>query len=138
MGKTLHSWNKGAEGFFGYTAEEIIGRPLTLLFPPEGKDEADALLTRIAAGEEPGNYDVLKHHEWWDGRGYPLQIKAEDIPLECRLLAIADAYDAMTSERPYRHAMSHAEAVAELRRHAGTQFDPDLVEKFLQVISNST
>ncbi|WXJ82607.1 putative cyclic di-GMP phosphodiesterase [Moorella humiferrea] len=81
---------------------------------------------------------ILKHHEWWDGRGYPLQIKAEDIPLECRLLAIADAYDAMTSERPYRRAMSHVQAVAELRRHAGTQFDPYLVEKFLQVISNST
>lgn len=77
---------------------------------------------------------VLKHHEWWNGQGYPLGLKGEEIPLECRILAIADAYDAMTSDRPYRKAMTHEEAVAELRRCAGTQFDPDLVEKFTSVL----
>jgi len=77
---------------------------------------------------------ILKHHEWWNGQGYPLGIKEEEIPVECRLLAIADAYEALTSARPYRRTFSHREAVAELRRHAGTQFDPHLLEKFLKML----
>jgi HD-GYP domain-containing protein (c-di-GMP phosphodiesterase class II) len=77
---------------------------------------------------------ILRHHEWWDGQGYPLGIQGEEIPVECRLLAIADAYEALTSDRPYRRALSHREAVAELRRHAGTQFDPHLLEKFLKML----
>lgn len=76
---------------------------------------------------------ILKHHEWWNGTGYPLGLKGEEIPMECRILAIIDAYDAMTSSRPYRKVLSKAEAVAELRRGAGTQFDPGLVEKFISV-----
>lgn len=77
---------------------------------------------------------VLKHHEWWNGKGYPLGLKGEDIPLECRILAIADAYHAMTSERPYRKAMSRDVAVAELRKCAGIQFDPELVPRFIKVL----
>lgn len=75
---------------------------------------------------------ILKHHEWWNGRGYPLGLKGEEIPLECRILAIADAYDAMTNDRPYRRAVTHREAIAELKRCSGTQFDPLLVEKFIE------
>ncbi|MGE5418291.1 MAG: PAS domain S-box protein [Acidobacteriota bacterium] len=77
---------------------------------------------------------VLKHHEWWDGSGYPLGLKGEQIPLECRILAIADAYDAMTNDRPYRKAMRKEEAVKEIQRCSGTQFDPNLVNRFMQVI----
>ncbi len=77
---------------------------------------------------------ILKHHEWWDGTGYPLGIKGEEIPMECRLLAIAEAYEALTSVRPYRNALSHAEAVAELMSHSRTHFDPKLLEKFLQIV----
>ncbi len=80
---------------------------------------------------------ILKHHEWWNGKGYPLGLSGEDIPLECRILSIADAYDAMTSDRPYRQAMTHQEAVAELKRCSGTQFDPHLVAVFLGMLEET-
>ncbi|MBP2655103.1 MAG: diguanylate cyclase with sensor [Firmicutes bacterium] len=78
---------------------------------------------------------ILMHQEWWNGKGYPLGIGGEEIPLECRILAIADAYDAMISDRPYRKALTKKVAVAELERCAGTQFDPKLVKVFVQVVS---
>jgi HD-GYP domain-containing protein (c-di-GMP phosphodiesterase class II) len=76
---------------------------------------------------------VLLHHEQWDGSGYPCGLRGKSIPVEARLLAVADAFDAMTSARPYRAARSHGEAFAELERHAGLQFDPAMVEAFLAV-----
>ncbi|MBE0466363.1 MAG: HD domain-containing protein, partial [Candidatus Desulforudis sp.] len=80
---------------------------------------------------------ILKHHEWWNGQGYPLGLMGEEIPLECRILAIADAYDAMTSNRPYRKALSKKQAVEELVKCAGTQFDPVLVTEFLSALRKS-
>lgn len=77
---------------------------------------------------------ILKHHEWWNGQGYPLGLTGEDIPLECRILSIADAYDAMTSDRPYRKAMPPEEALKELERFKGRQFDPLLVDRFINVL----
>jgi diguanylate cyclase (GGDEF)-like protein/PAS domain S-box-containing protein len=77
---------------------------------------------------------ILKHHEWWNGKGYPLGLKEEEIPLGCRILAIADAYESMTGFRPYRKPMSHRAAIKELKKCAGTQFNPELVDKFVQVI----
>ena len=79
---------------------------------------------------------IRAHHEKWDGTGYPLGLRGEDIPLPCRILALADAYDAMISDRPYRKALTREQAVAELRRCSGTQFDPDLVERFVKMVSN--
>ena len=73
---------------------------------------------------------VRHHHERWDGTGYPDGRKGEEIPLEARILCIADSFDAMTSTRPYRAPKSPADALEELERCAGTQFDPELVEAF--------
>jgi len=76
---------------------------------------------------------VLLHHERWDGGGYPCGLGGESIPVEARLLAVADAFDAMTSVRPYRPMRPREEAFAELQREAGRQFDPTIVETFLAV-----
>ena len=74
------------------------------------------------------------HHERWDGTGYPRGLKGEAIPLAARIFAVVDAWDAMTSDRPYRKALSREQAVEELRKGAGTQFDPRIVEAFLQML----
>jgi putative nucleotidyltransferase with HDIG domain len=73
---------------------------------------------------------VLSHHERWDGFGYPRGIKTEDIPLQSRIIAIADAFDAMTSVRTYQKISSNEEALNEIIRCSGTQFDPELVKVF--------
>ncbi len=79
---------------------------------------------------------VLAHHERWDGKGYPKGLKGEDIPWQSRIIAVADAYDAMTSHRPYRKALSKETAISIIKRNAGTYFDPKiakiLVEKVLE------
>ena len=74
---------------------------------------------------------ILKHQEWWNGQGYPLGLAGETVPLPCRMLAIADAFDAMTSDRPYRSAMKVSQALAEIERCAGGQFDPRLAQLFV-------
>jgi diguanylate cyclase (GGDEF)-like protein len=71
---------------------------------------------------------VRTSHERWDGEGYPDRLRGEEVPLGARIIAACDAYDAMVSERPYQTSRSHADAISELRRHAGTQFDPRVVE----------
>jgi len=75
---------------------------------------------------------ILYHHERYDGTGYPNKLKGDQIPLLARMLGVVEAYAAMTSVRPYRPRMSHAEALAELRRTAGSQFDPQIVEAFIK------
>ena len=78
---------------------------------------------------------VKHHHESWDGSGYPQGLKGEAIPFPSRIITVADAYDAMTSSRPYRQAKSHAYAMDEIRAHSGRQFDPAVVEVFLRVMA---
>lgn len=77
---------------------------------------------------------VHLHHERWDGRGYPLGLKGEAIPLIARIISVADTYDAMTSDRSYRKALPHEVAVGEIERCAGTQFDPECAHTFLEAI----
>ncbi len=79
---------------------------------------------------------ILHHHERFSGRGYPYGLRGLEIPLGARIVAIADAYDAMTHDRPYKRAISHSEAVRELQRHAGTQFDPEVVQVFLDLYAD--
>lgn len=78
---------------------------------------------------------ILAHHERWDGKGYPREIAGEDIPLLARIIAIVDAFDAMTNDRPYKKKISEAAAIKELKRCSGTQFDPKLVKVFLDVLT---
>ncbi|MEG2776491.1 MAG: diguanylate cyclase, partial [Cellulosilyticaceae bacterium] len=77
---------------------------------------------------------VLTHHERWDGNGYPLRLKGEEIPLMARIISIVDAYDVMTHDRVYKVAITHAAALIELRNGSGIQFDPKLVEHFIKYI----
>ncbi len=78
--------------------------------------------------------NILAHHERWDGKGYPRGLKGEEIPLLARLLAIVDAYDIMTHERPYKKAVSKEEAIKELKKGAGKQFDGKLVKEFIEKV----
>jgi len=77
---------------------------------------------------------ILTHHERWDGTGYPLGLKGDKIPLISRIISIVDAYDVMVNGRPYKKALTHQEALEEIKRCSGTQFDPWLVEKFLNIL----
>lgn len=79
---------------------------------------------------------ILSHHERWDGKGYPNGLAGDNIPLLCRILAVADAYDAMTNDRAYRKALGKEKAIAELRKNSGTQFDSNIVSVFIQLIVN--
>jgi len=88
------------------------------------------------AKSSPGLEDIadyiLSHHERWDGKGYPKGSKGVEIPLLSRILAVADAYDAMTNDRPYRKALSNEEAIDEIKNNMGTQFDPQIASLFIE------
>jgi HD-GYP domain-containing protein (c-di-GMP phosphodiesterase class II) len=78
---------------------------------------------------------VKYHHEWWNGAGYPDGLRGDQIPVGARILAVCDAVEAMASDRPYSHARTPGEIVAELRRMADTQFDRQVVEAFVRVVN---
>jgi putative nucleotidyltransferase with HDIG domain len=95
-----------------------------------------ARIVRRVAGYGPVADVILSHHERWDGSGYPRNLAGEEIPLAARVIAVADAYDVLTARDSYRHPISHEEAVAELRRNAGAQFDPLVVEAFAGLLES--
>lgn len=103
-------------------AGEILGRANQSFFNHFGKDSYLAFARDIA----------LHHHEKWDGTGYPHQLKGKLIPLSARIAALADVYDALRSRRPYKEPWPHAEAMVEIIRCSGSQFDPELVEIFIE------
>ena len=95
------------------------------------------ILNSVSEFSEISNF-ILAHHERWDGNGYPKGLKGEAIPTQSRIIAISDSYDAMISERTYKNAMSREEAAEEIKRCAGTQFDPEIVSVFIEHISDLT
>lgn len=122
-----------------------IGVPLEILNKPGklSEEEWAILKTHTEKGYEIANSnnelkciadEIRHHHERWDGKGYPDGLSRESIPLLSRVIAVVDAYDAMVSDRAYRAAMPQEKAVEELKRCAGTQFDPFLVSEFLQML----
>lgn len=124
-----------------------VGIPDAILNKPQGldDDEYEAIKTHVEIGARlvggihtlrPASEMIAQHHERWDGQGYPNGLSGEEILVEGRILAVVDAYDAMTSDRPYRNALSKSDAMAELRHQAGAQFDPHVVEAFEQLTLN--
>jgi diguanylate cyclase (GGDEF)-like protein/putative nucleotidyltransferase with HDIG domain/PAS domain S-box-containing protein len=120
--------------------DELINKPSKLT-----KEEFEIMKTHTNVGYEilrtADEYSELaiyasSHHERWDGLGYPKQLKGEEIPLFSRIICIADAYEAMTSDRPYRKRMSDEYATSEIIRCAGTQFDPVLAKVFVEKVLN--
>lgn len=90
------------------------------------------LVSRIPLLQEVAEL-ILAHHERFDGTGYPKQLRGEQIPLSARIFAVADAFDAMTTPRPYQATRTISHAIAEIRQHAGLQFDQRIVNAFLEV-----
>lgn len=130
---------------FGFLLHDVgkIGIPEQILLKPGPLDEAEWVMMRkhpemgarilgsirFLQGQAMGV--VLSHHERWDGNGYPHKLQKEEIPLGARIFAVADAFDAMTQDRPYRTALPIEAAKEEVIRHSGTQFDPSVVDVFL-------
>jgi len=125
-----------------------IGISHQVLLKPSRLTEAERLIIRkhpvigaemLAKSSHPGAQLAAMvartHHEWWDGTGYPGGLKFEEIPVEARIVSLADAYDVLISGRVYKRACSHEAALEELRFMAGRQFDPELVEVFAAMVS---
>jgi response regulator RpfG family c-di-GMP phosphodiesterase len=129
---------------YGFILHDVgkIAIPDTVLAKPEPLTESERRLleTHPILGEQMvgqaallrgnGARVVRSHHERWDGRGYPDNLRGDEIPLGARIFSVADALDAMTSDRPYRRAGSWGDAVSEIVQRAGTQFDPEVVARF--------
>lgn len=121
--------------------EEILQKPGRLTESEMGQMRHHPLIganiLRPVAFPWPVAPVVRHHHEHWDGRGYPAGLKGEEIPLLARILSVADAYEAMISDRPYRKGRTHNDALGELQRCSGTQFDPRVVEAFIDSIDRA-
>ncbi len=124
-----------------------VGIPDAILFKPGplSKEEWEAMKRHCEIGARISrgipeiasiSQDILYHHEWWDGSGYPEGLKGDAIPIKARIISIVDAYDSMRSKRPYKRVLTKKEAIEELKKFAGKQFDPFLIEKFLKIIQH--
>ena len=135
---------------FGFLLHDVgkVGVPDAILFKPGAlsEDEFALIAQHPVIGSEilrdvdflgDGKLVVRHHHERWDGDGYPDRLVGAEIPLAARVFAVADALDALTTDRPYRRATRFSRAREEIRNHAGTQFDPDVVQA-LETISDET
>ena len=134
----------GPELSYGFLLHDVgkVGIPESILCKPGPltDTEYEVMKTHPLIGVQivtpiaflGGAMDVIRcHHERWDGRGYPDGLAGEDIPLGARIFAVCDTFDAMTSDRPYRRALPFEATVEEIERHAGTQFDPQVVAAFV-------
>jgi HD-GYP domain-containing protein (c-di-GMP phosphodiesterase class II) len=129
LGGALHDVGKLA------VADGVLSKPGPLtadeILAVRAHPEIGARMVALDRALRPALPGVLYHHERWDGEGYPTGRAGIQIPLEARILAVVDSYDAMTSDRPYRLAMPVDEAAEEVDRCAGSQFDPDVATAFL-------
>lgn len=133
---------------YGFLLHDIgkIGIPDSILLKPGPLSAAERrqmqfhptlgeqLVARVPYLQGVAREVVAGHHERWDGQGYPQGARGTEIPLAARIFAVADAYDAMTNDRPYRTALPRTAALGELVRGAGAQFDPAVVEAFLELV----
>ena len=129
FGAPLHDIGKLA------VRREVLGKagPLTLDEVAEIRRHPRAGAALVMRGARHALPYVLFHHEHWDGGGYPAGLRGRSIPVEARVLAVADAFDAMTSPRPYRRPLSPDRALDEIARCAGTQFDPLVAKIFVEL-----
>ena len=124
-----------------------VGIPDDILKKPGALDEKEwkimkthttigQRISSVSAELKPISDLILLHHEKWDGSGYPMGLSGDAIPIECRILALVDAFDAMTNDRPYRKALSFDDTINEIIKCKGSHFDPELVDIFLEILSN--
>jgi len=149
IGKTIGLAEKELADLYAASLLHDVGKvgvPDAVLTKPDvlTEEEWEIIKKHSAEGARIAGYikglgavvPVIKHHhEWYDGTGYPDGLKGEEIPLGARIISVADAYDTMTTARPYRAVVSQQEALEELRRFSGTQFDPELVEAFCRAMN---
>jgi ribonuclease P protein subunit RPR2 len=142
---------KNEEVSFGFMLHDVgkIGTPDAILQKPGPLDDHEWAVMREhpqmgAKIVEPIGFSptatniILNHHERWDGKGYPFGLAGEEIPLTARTFAVADAYDAMTSDRPYRPAMDPADALQAIEEVAGTMYDPEITRVFVDLRDKET
>src|SRR6266545_6789888 len=131
---------------YGFLLHDVgkVGVPEAILNKPGPLDEEEWLIMRMhpemgvqmVSGMKslgPAVEVIRSHHERWDGRGYPLELVGEEIPLSARIFSVCDAFDAMTSDRPYRRALRFEHALEQIMDGTGTQFDPAMAEAFVSI-----